>query len=162
MDFGVGRQGGQGDPGSHPLLLPPSGGFRTGPSPLTAIRQGLIQMKYDTTFVFTEVNGDKFIWLVKQNQEREKNILIAVETASIGKKISTKMVGENRREDITLQYKFPEGSCVITGQFQEQDIILNQDSPWWKADLRPRGADGRNLGHHRPEVPVTTTQPHGL
>nr|BAC29013.1 unnamed protein product [Mus musculus] len=86
------------------------GGFRTGPSPLTAIRQGLIQMKYDTTFVFTEVNGDKFIWLVKQNQEREKNILIAVETASIGKKISTKMVGENRREDITLQYKFPEGS----------------------------------------------------
>lgn len=87
---------------------------------------------YDTTFVFTEVNGDKYIWLVKQNQEREKNVLIAVETASIGKNISTKMVGENRRQDITLHYKFPEGSCVITGQFQDQD------SPWWMADLRPK------------------------
>lgn len=81
--------------------------------------------------MFTEVNGDKLIWLVRQNQEREKNVLIAVETASIGKNISTKMVGENRREDITLQYKFPEGSCAFTGQFQDQDIILNQDSPWW-------------------------------
>ncbi|GAB1294859.1 Protein-glutamine gamma-glutamyltransferase 4 [Apodemus speciosus] len=83
------------------------GGFRTGPSPVTAIRQGLVQVKYDTTFVFTEVNGDKFIWLVK---ERGKTVLIAVETASIGKNISTKMVGENRRQDVTLQYKFPEGS----------------------------------------------------
>lgn len=70
--------------------------------------------------------------MVKQNQEREKNVLIAVETASIGKNISTKMVGENRRQDITLHYKFPEGSCVITGQFQDQD------SPWWMADLRPK------------------------
>lgn len=124
--------GGQGDPGSNPLLLPHSGQFRIGPSPLSAIRQGAVQTMYDTTFVFTEVNGDKYIWLVKQNQEREKNVLIAVETASIGKNISTKMVGENRRQDITLHYKFPEGSCVITGQFQDQD------SPWWMADLRPK------------------------
>ncbi|XP_040595634.1 protein-glutamine gamma-glutamyltransferase 4 isoform X3 [Mesocricetus auratus] len=86
------------------------GRFRTGPSPLSAIRQGAVQIQYDTKFVFTEVNGDKFIWLVKQNQDKEKNILIAVETASIGKNISTKMVGENKREDVTLQYKFPEGS----------------------------------------------------
>lgn len=96
--------------------------------------------------MFTEVNGDKFIWLVK---ERGKTVLIAVETASIGKNISTKMVGENKREDVTLQYKFPEGSCAITGQFQDQHITLGG----W----RPKGADGRNLGHHLPEIPVTTT-----
>nr|XP_006990868.2 protein-glutamine gamma-glutamyltransferase 4 isoform X2 [Peromyscus maniculatus bairdii]XP_015864529.1 protein-glutamine gamma-glutamyltransferase 4 isoform X2 [Peromyscus maniculatus bairdii] len=83
------------------------GSFRTGPSPLSAIRQGAVQTQYDTKFVFTEVNGDKFIWLVKQNKGK---VLLAVETASIGKHISTKMVGENRREDVTLQYKFPEGS----------------------------------------------------
>ncbi|XP_050996072.1 LOW QUALITY PROTEIN: protein-glutamine gamma-glutamyltransferase 4 [Acomys russatus] len=86
------------------------GSFRTGPSPLSAIRQGAVNIKYDTKFVFTEVNGDKFIWLVKQSQGRDKNVLIAVETASIGRNISTKMVGQNRREDITLQYKFTEGS----------------------------------------------------
>lgn len=162
MSLGVGRQAGQGDFGSHPLLLTPSGSYRTGPSPLSAVRQGLVQVKYDTTFVFTEVNGDKFIWLVRQNQERDKHVLVAVETASIGKNISTKMVGENRREDVTLQYKFPEGSCAITGQVQDQDIILNQEGPRWMAYLRPKGADGRNLGHHWPEVPFTTTQPHGL
>lgn len=96
----------------QPPSLFPSGRFRTGPSPLSAIRQGAVQIQYDTKFVFTEVNGDKFIWLVKQNQDKEKNILIAVETASIGKNISTKMVGENKREDVTLQYKFPEGGCT--------------------------------------------------
>nr|AAA42287.1 dorsal protein 1 [Rattus norvegicus] len=87
------------------------GQFRIGPSPVSAIRQGLVQFMYDTTFVFTEVNGDKYIWLVKQNQERERRMSHRCgDCASIGKNISTKMVGENRRQDITLHYKFPEGS----------------------------------------------------
>uniref|UniRef100_A0A8C6W873 Protein-glutamine gamma-glutamyltransferase 4 n=1 Tax=Nannospalax galili TaxID=1026970 RepID=A0A8C6W873_NANGA len=86
------------------------GGFRAGPAPLSAIRQGNVLLKYDTKFIFTEVNGDKLIWLVKQDQGRDKNTLIAVETMSIGKNISTKMVGQNRRQDITSEYKYPEGS----------------------------------------------------
>ncbi|ERE74724.1 kinesin-like protein KIF15 [Cricetulus griseus] len=118
------------------------GGFRTGPSPLSAIRQGAVQIQYDTKFVFTEVNGDKFIWLVKQKEGKEKNVLIAVETASIGKNISTKMVGENKREDITLQYKFPEGSVqgfCQTGRPQTRTLVPSQDSPQRTTDLGPKG-----------------------
>lgn len=103
-----------GDRPQQPSSLPSPQEASAPASPLSAIRLGKVEIQYDTKFVFTEVNGDKFIWLVKQNQGREKNVLIAVETASIGKNISTKMVGENKREDITLQYKFPEGSCAGT------------------------------------------------
>ncbi|KAL1782548.1 protein-glutamine gamma-glutamyltransferase 4 [Sigmodon hispidus] len=105
------------------------GSFRTGPSPLTAIRQGAVNIQYDTKFVFTEVNGDKYIWLVKPELGREKNILIAVETASVGKNISTKMVGENKRNDITSQYKFPEGSPEERKAMEKASGKSSDDKP---------------------------------
>jgi hypothetical protein len=67
---------------------------------------------YDTKFIFTEVNGDKLIWLVRGATGDEKFTIIAVETGSIGKNISTKAVGQDRRHDITYQYKYPEGRCT--------------------------------------------------
>ncbi|KAM6160938.1 protein-glutamine gamma-glutamyltransferase 4 [Erethizon dorsatum] len=81
-----------------------------GPSPVAAIRRGNIFMGYDTKFVFSEVNADKLVWLVRTVGGREKVSLLSVETMSIGKNISTKAVGQDRRSDITHQYKFPEGS----------------------------------------------------
>uniref|UniRef100_A0A8C0ZUU8 protein-glutamine gamma-glutamyltransferase n=1 Tax=Castor canadensis TaxID=51338 RepID=A0A8C0ZUU8_CASCN len=84
--------------------------FRCGPSPLSAIRKGNVFLGYDTKFIFTEVNGDKLIWLVRGATGDEKFTIIAVETGSIGKNISTKAVGQDRRHDITYQYKYPEGS----------------------------------------------------
>lgn len=96
---------------------------------MSAIRQGNVLMKYDTKFVFTEVNGDKFIWVVKQEQGRDKKTLIAVESMSIGQNISTKMVGQNQREDITSQYKYPEGSCACFCHH-----VLGQD---WEASPGP-------------------------
>ncbi|XP_004640821.1 protein-glutamine gamma-glutamyltransferase 4 [Octodon degus] len=81
-----------------------------GPSPVAAVRRGDIFMGYDTKFVFSEVNADKLVWLVRTVGEREKVSLLSVETMSIGKNVSTKAVGQDRRSDITHQYKFPEGS----------------------------------------------------
>uniref|UniRef100_A0A8C2YTA1 Protein-glutamine gamma-glutamyltransferase 4 n=2 Tax=Chinchilla lanigera TaxID=34839 RepID=A0A8C2YTA1_CHILA len=81
-----------------------------GPSPVAAVRRGNIFMGYDTKFVFSEVNADKLVWLVRTVGRREKVSLLSVETMSIGKNISTKAVGQDRRSDITHQYKFPEGS----------------------------------------------------
>ncbi|KAM5291961.1 protein-glutamine gamma-glutamyltransferase 4 [Ctenodactylus gundi] len=86
------------------------GVFCCGPSPLAAIRKGNIFMGYDTKFVFSEVNADKLIWLVRQVNGHEKVTLLSVETMAIGKSISTKVVGQDRRHDITYNYKFPEGS----------------------------------------------------
>lgn len=91
------------------LHAPPAGLYCCGPSPVAAIRKGNIFMGYDTKFVFSEVNADKLVWLVRTAGGREKVSLLSVETMSIGKNISTKAVGQDRRSDLTHQYKFPEG-----------------------------------------------------
>jgi len=38
------------------------------------------------------------------------NVLSSVNTSHVGKKISCKAVGSGARQDLTLDYKFPEGS----------------------------------------------------
>ncbi|NXV81712.1 TGM4 glutamyltransferase, partial [Atlantisia rogersi] len=84
--------------------------FQCGPCPLKAIREGDVYLPFDSKFVYAEVNADKVYWLVKKMNGRDKFIRLSTETQGIGVNISTKAVGENKREDITSQYKFPEGS----------------------------------------------------
>ncbi|CAM9106491.1 unnamed protein product [Lampetra fluviatilis] len=54
-----------------------------------------------------QVNGDRVYWVWGKDWRFHK---VYTDTSVIGKDISTKAVGSMRREDITLQYKFPEGS----------------------------------------------------
>ncbi|KFQ41231.1 Protein-glutamine gamma-glutamyltransferase 4, partial [Mesitornis unicolor] len=84
--------------------------FQCGPCPLKGIREGDVYLPYDSKFVYAEVNADKVYWLVKKVNGKDKYIRISTETEGVGVNISTKAVGENKREDITSQYKFPEGS----------------------------------------------------
>ncbi|XP_029436594.1 protein-glutamine gamma-glutamyltransferase K [Rhinatrema bivittatum] len=84
-----------------------SGLFRCGPSPLPAIKNGLVYIKYDTPFCFAEVNSDKVYW---QRQPGGNFKKVFVEEKAVGHRISTKAVGSNAREDITHLYKHPEGS----------------------------------------------------
>ncbi|XP_030042797.1 protein-glutamine gamma-glutamyltransferase K [Microcaecilia unicolor] len=84
-----------------------SGLFRCGPSPLPAIKNGLVYLKYDTPFCFAEVNSDKVYW---QRQAGGNFKKVCVEEKAVGHRISTKAVGSNAREDITHLYKHPEGS----------------------------------------------------
>ncbi|XP_042091270.1 protein-glutamine gamma-glutamyltransferase Z isoform X1 [Ovis aries] len=84
-----------------------SGLFRCGPASVKAIREGEIHLPYDTPFVYAEVNADEVVWLLKDGQAQE---ILAHNTSSIGKEISTKMVGSDQRENITSSYKYPEGS----------------------------------------------------
>ncbi|NXS11598.1 TGM4 glutamyltransferase, partial [Neodrepanis coruscans] len=86
------------------------GMFQCGPCPVKAVRDGDVYLPYDGKFVYAEVNADKVYWLVKKVNGRNKFIKVGTETQDIGKKISTKAVGQNKREDITLEYKYPEGS----------------------------------------------------
>ncbi|XP_028401879.1 protein-glutamine gamma-glutamyltransferase 4-like [Dendronephthya gigantea] len=94
--------------------------FQMGPAPLTAIRDGEIFVPYDTGFVFSECNADYVKWIAS----KDENGAIALEEASyrnktyIGKYISTKMVGEDKREDITHLYKYSEGSDDERTAFQ--------------------------------------------
>uniref|UniRef100_A0A8C5XD66 protein-glutamine gamma-glutamyltransferase n=1 Tax=Microcebus murinus TaxID=30608 RepID=A0A8C5XD66_MICMU len=84
-----------------------SGLFCCGPASVKAIREGEVHLAYDTPFVYAEVNADEVIWLFRNGRAQE---ILAHNTSSIGKKVSTKMVGSDQRQDITSSYKYPEGS----------------------------------------------------
>lgn len=81
--------------------------FCCGPASLKAIREGDLTKKYDSPFIFAEVNAD-IVDIVQVTEE--KFVQIREITTSIGRFISTKAVGSNERHDITHQYKYPEGS----------------------------------------------------
>uniref|UniRef100_A0A8C5KKA4 protein-glutamine gamma-glutamyltransferase n=2 Tax=Jaculus jaculus TaxID=51337 RepID=A0A8C5KKA4_JACJA len=84
-----------------------SGLFCCGPASVKAIKEGDIHLAYDTSFVYAEVNADEVVWLSEDGQVQE---ILAHNTRSIGKEISTKTVGSDKRQDITGSYKYPEGS----------------------------------------------------
>uniref|UniRef100_A0A8C1L694 Protein-glutamine gamma-glutamyltransferase 2 n=1 Tax=Cyprinus carpio TaxID=7962 RepID=A0A8C1L694_CYPCA len=83
-----------------------SGSYCCGPAPVKAILEGHTDVKYDIPFVYGEVNADKITWLVMANGSKKK---ILSDTKTVGQKISTKAVGSDSRQDITDQYKHPEG-----------------------------------------------------
>ncbi|TRY99706.1 hypothetical protein DNTS_025243 [Danionella cerebrum] len=83
------------------------GTFRCGPASLAAIRSGQVYLKYDTPFVFAEVNSDKIYW--QRNLDGTFS-QIYVEKKAVGHFISTKAVGSDLRADVTDLYKYPEGS----------------------------------------------------
>ncbi|XP_076839690.1 protein-glutamine gamma-glutamyltransferase K-like [Brachyhypopomus gauderio] len=83
------------------------GTYRCGPTSVEAVRNGQVYLKYDTPFVFAEVNSDKIYW--QRNAEGTFS-QIQCEKKLVGHCISTKAVGSDRREDITNIYKYPEGS----------------------------------------------------
>ncbi|XP_060089481.1 protein-glutamine gamma-glutamyltransferase E-like [Heteronotia binoei] len=82
--------------------------YQCGPASVQAVKQGEIEMSYDTPFVFTEVNADLNRWVVNKDGSR---VRAYCDTRSIGVHISTKAVGSNQRVDITNTYKYPEGSA---------------------------------------------------
>uniref|UniRef100_A0A672QM16 Protein-glutamine gamma-glutamyltransferase K n=1 Tax=Sinocyclocheilus grahami TaxID=75366 RepID=A0A672QM16_SINGR len=80
--------------------------FRCGPTSVAAIRSGQVYLKYDTPFVFAEVNSDKVYWQRKNNGTFA---VIRVDKSAVGHSISTKAVSSDERVDITHLYKYAEG-----------------------------------------------------
>lgn len=100
-----------------------SGGvFCCGPSPLKAIKNGDVDLKYDTPFVFAEVNADCVSWLVHKDGSKKQ---ISVNHQLVGQRISTKAVGRDEREDVTHNYKYAEGSKEERDTFNKADAKLN-------------------------------------
>ncbi|KAM3870246.1 protein-glutamine gamma-glutamyltransferase 2-like [Diretmus argenteus] len=83
------------------------GVYSCGPCPVIAIKEGDLGMKYDARFVFAEVNADVIYWIVRPDGQRQQ---IQVDQSTMGRNISTKSVYGDDREDVTLNYKYPEGS----------------------------------------------------
>lgn len=113
-----------------PQELSEGGVFVCGPCPVKAVRMGYCSVKYDTDFVFAEVNSDKIIYEMQPDGEYKRTEIMK---HSVGKKISTKIPdgrpykdaeeeetndwlysrdnhSEKKRHDLTLDYKPEEGS----------------------------------------------------
>lgn len=89
------------------MPVPCTGLFRCGPASVKAVREGEVHLPFDTAFVYAEVNADEVVWLLEDGRAQE---ILAHKTSSIGKEISTKMVGSDQRQNITSSYKYPEGA----------------------------------------------------
>ena len=76
---------------------------------MKAIKQGEVYLPFDSSFVFAEVNGDRVFWEVGENGSMK---VIRIDKKCIGKMISTKAVGSDDRDDVTHQYKHPEGKLL--------------------------------------------------
>lgn len=102
-------------PGRKPAALPPAdsaslcppGVYCCGPSPVKAIKEGELKLKYDVRFVFAEVNADVAYLMLQSDMSRKRTTYPTV----VGKSISTKSVGRDSKEDITHHYKYREGSA---------------------------------------------------
>lgn len=82
------------------------GWYRCGPAPVRAVKLGEIKRPYDANFLYSEVNADKLFWRYAGPSQPLK--LLRKDPLGIGHLISTKAVGKWEREDITMNYKFPE------------------------------------------------------
>ncbi|CAG7824579.1 unnamed protein product [Allacma fusca] len=84
--------------------------FQMGPAPVEACKRGDVLVQYDVGFLFSEVNSDIVTW--RWLGEDVPPRIIKVESRKgIGQKISTKAKNSHsEREDLTLNYKYKEGS----------------------------------------------------
>ncbi|XP_050079096.1 annulin-like [Anopheles maculipalpis] len=84
------------------------GAYKLGPAPVLAVKNGLVNILYDCSLVFSAVNADQVYWRYRGSSKPLK--LIRKDTTAIGKYIITKAVGVDEREDIVNNYKCNEES----------------------------------------------------
>ncbi|XP_016067507.1 PREDICTED: protein-glutamine gamma-glutamyltransferase 5 isoform X2 [Miniopterus natalensis] len=120
-----------------------NGLFCCGPASVRAIKEGEVDLSYDTAFAFSMVNADCVSWLIHGGKEQR----LYQDTNSVGNFISTKGIQSNERDDITENYKYEEGSP------QERQVFL-------KALQKLK--TGRSQGHYRadsqPSRPMSLSQ----
>ncbi|XP_066547088.1 protein-glutamine gamma-glutamyltransferase 4 isoform X2 [Amia ocellicauda] len=121
------------------------GVHQCGPSALKAIKNGEVYLAHDTKFVFAEVNADRIIWLVKDPvREPEKMIRLREHRSAVGKNISTKAVGKDMRQDITMEYKFAEGTPEERKAVERALAVSRPDVPFPTTPTVQVGFESRN------------------
>ncbi|KAM9713032.1 coagulation factor XIII A chain-like [Menidia menidia] len=84
------------------------GNYRCGPASVKAVKDGEICHPFDSGFVFAEVNSD----IIYLKRDRYGTMTpFKVDESSVGELIVTKAVGSWGSEDVTLTYKYPQGSA---------------------------------------------------
>ncbi|XP_060030475.1 protein-glutamine gamma-glutamyltransferase 5 [Erinaceus europaeus] len=116
-----------------------NGLYCCGPASIKAIKEGEVDLKYDTPFAFSMVNADCMSWLVSGGKEQK----LYRDTSSVGKFISTKSIQSDERDDITENYKYGEGSP------QERQVFLKA-----LQKLKARSSPGSHPAYLQPPRPT--------
>ncbi|XP_008068132.1 erythrocyte membrane protein band 4.2 isoform X2 [Carlito syrichta] len=82
--------------------------------PVKAVKEGTLGLSPAVSDLFASVNASCVVWKCREDGTLE---LTDSNTKYVGNNISTKGVGSNRCEDITQNYKYPEGSL------QEKQVL---------------------------------------
>ncbi|XP_036433992.1 coagulation factor XIII, A1 polypeptide a, tandem duplicate 1 [Colossoma macropomum] len=111
------------------------GYYRCGPTSVRAVKEGMLGYQFDAPFVFAEVNSD----VVFHKRDKYGNMtVIASNTTYVGQLIVTKSIGSNMAEDVTENYKYPEGS-------PEDKLAMEQ-------------AESRGMNRYQLALPATDVQ----
>ncbi|XP_072259869.1 protein-glutamine gamma-glutamyltransferase 2-like [Pyxicephalus adspersus] len=80
--------------------------YCSGPAPVNAIKEGFVDLKYDTQLIYSKVVTDTEIWV-----RNSDGFFIKAFSSKrhVGDGMSTKSVGCNFEHDITHEYKYPRG-----------------------------------------------------
>ncbi|XP_052398274.1 coagulation factor XIII A chain-like [Carassius gibelio] len=100
--------------------------YRCGPASVNAIKEGEVSYPFDAKFVFAEINSD----VIYYKADMYGNLkIIRVDTVYVGKLILTQKKDSSDYEDITTNYKYPEGSLKEREimQFAEQHGAPSRD-----------------------------------
>ncbi|XP_075702959.1 protein 4.2-like [Rhinoderma darwinii] len=81
--------------------------YCSGPAPVRAIKDGHVDLNYDTKLIFSMVYTDT-VSLVRDSQGHFRKAFSKIR--HVGDGISTKSVRSDVQDDITLHYKYPKGS----------------------------------------------------
>ncbi|XP_019657369.2 erythrocyte membrane protein band 4.2 isoform X2 [Ailuropoda melanoleuca] len=109
----------------------PSGGGVLGSCdlvPVKAVKEGTLSLTPGVSELFATVNASCVVWKCREDGALE---LTNSNTKYVGNNISTKGVGSNRCEDITQNYKYPEGSLQekeVLEKVQEERMRHEKDS----------------------------------
>lgn len=82
--------------------------------PVRAVKEGTLELSPAVADLFASVNASCVVWKCREDGALE---LTNSNTKYVGNNISTKGVGSDRCEDITQNYKYPEGSL------QEKEVL---------------------------------------
>uniref|UniRef100_A0A8D2M9A2 protein-glutamine gamma-glutamyltransferase n=1 Tax=Zonotrichia albicollis TaxID=44394 RepID=A0A8D2M9A2_ZONAL len=112
--------------------------YQCGPASTRAIKEGDVDLDFDSPFVFAAVNADCVTWIRYSKKRKER---IYSDTRKIGKFISTKAVGTNARVDVTDNYKYPEGSLKERQVYKKALKLLGVKRPGKRSRI-PRSRRG--------------------
>ncbi|XP_073539973.1 protein 4.2-like [Phyllobates terribilis] len=81
--------------------------YCSGPAPVRAIKDGHVELSYDTKLIFSKIYTETVV-LVRDTKGHFRKAYSKIR--HVGDGISTKSVGIDAQDDITLNYKYPKGS----------------------------------------------------